>query len=281
MKLPTYVNRSEDANGDGVFESTVTTRMSRLRMPRSTSMSAGMSNTSCRHSRYASRMIGNEPKRDATCMSCDARRRVCQSGDRLPGEASRQQQRATRGFAEARREERSLGEPRDDEILRAIGIRQRDLGRRRRGRLGEARDDAVVGPEDVDLEIGALAHHRADRHRPRRVHLAAERREHAHAPVPHLVEIALDDDRPIVGDGTDGRVLVGEVLEQVARGALVEVVLLDQPSRSFRLIRRAQRARERADRATEFERTRGRSRPSRTASFRERPARARRARGRG
>ena len=190
-------------------------------------MSAGMSKTSCRHSRYASRMIGNEPKRDATCRSSDARRRVCQSGERLPGKrrgsssarpAASRKRAAKSGVSESRATTRSsrgrdpAGTPRPAAAPPPRGsarrCRRRSTGRRSR--------------------VAALAHHRADRHRPRRVHLAAERREHAHAPVADLVEVALDDDRAVVGHRAGGRVLVGEVLEQVARGALVEVVLLDR-----------------------------------------------------
>ena len=146
---------------------------------------------------------------------------------------SRQQQRATRGLAEARGEERRLRQPCHDKVLRPVRVREHDLSGRRRGGLGEARDDPVVRPEHVDLDVAPLADHGADRHRPGRVHLAAEGREHADAPVADLVDIALDDDRPVVRHRARCRVLIGEVLEQVARGALVEVVLLDQPARAL------------------------------------------------
>ncbi len=49
------------------------------------STSPGTSKTSWRHSRTASRTIGNEPNSLATCSSCAARWRCCHSGVRLPG----------------------------------------------------------------------------------------------------------------------------------------------------------------------------------------------------
>ena len=60
------------------------------------------------------------------------------------------------------------------------------------------------------------------RHRPRRVHLGAERREHAHPPVADLVAEALDDDRAVVGHHAGGLGLLVEVGEEVAGRALVE-----------------------------------------------------------
>lgn len=49
------------------------------------SASPGTSKTSCRHSRTASRTIGNEPNSEATWRSWAARWRCCHSGVRLPG----------------------------------------------------------------------------------------------------------------------------------------------------------------------------------------------------
>ena len=172
----------------------------------------------------------------------------------LAGIAAWKQQRAGRGLAEARGEERRLAQAIDHERFDALGVGQHELSVRRAIRLGEARDDAVVGPEHIDLEVRSLPHHRADGHRPRRVHLPAERREHADAPVPHLIEVALDDDRLVVGCRARGGDLIAEVLEQVLRRELVKVVPFFEEGRRFLRLGFAQRARERADGAAELER---------------------------
>src|SRR5206468_3758999 len=72
---------------------------------------------------------------------------------------------------------------------------------RRRIGVGEADDEAVVAPHRFDVDLQLVAHLRRDRHRPRRVDAAAERREDADAPVAEVVENALDDDGAIVGNG--------------------------------------------------------------------------------
>ena len=89
--------------------------------------------------------------------------------------------------------------------------------------------DAVVRPDRLHLDPVRFAQPRRDRHRPRRVHAAAERRENADTPVADLVAEPLDHDRAIRRHGT-GRVgLIAQEREQVARGALVEEVVVAQP----------------------------------------------------
>ena len=67
----------------------------------------------------------------------------------------------------------------------------------------------------------------------------AERREDADAPVAEVVEDALDDDGAVVGDRAGRLALIGQVLQEVLRRQLVEVVLLGQPlDRVGRLHRR-------------------------------------------
>ena len=88
--------------------------------------------------------------------------------------------------------------------------------------------------DQIDCASSAerLAQPRGERQRPRRVHAAAERREDADAPVADLVAEALDDDRP-VGRHRAGRAcLLAQEREQVARRALVEVVLVARAARA-------------------------------------------------
>ena len=160
-------------------------------------------------------MTGKLPYLRATCSSDCAFSRCCQSGVRSPGPAARDQQRAAGVLAEARAEERRLPQLGDDEILDLARVDEQLLDRRRRIRLGEVQRDAVVRPDRLRLDAVRLAQPRGDRHRPRRVHAAAERREDADAPVADLVAEALDDDRAVGRDGAGRVLLLAQEREQV------------------------------------------------------------------
>ena len=86
-------------------------------------------------------------------------------------------------------------------------------------------DDAVVGGDDVGLEPEALAHARGQREPPGGVHAPAVGGEDAQPPVADLVAKALEHDRALAGQHARGGLLLAQVGEQVARGALVEVVV--------------------------------------------------------
>ena len=148
-------------------------------MSRSTSRSAGRSNTSLTHSRVASRSIGNVGYRAATARRSAAFWRCCHSGVRRSGRRrGRSRARAAR-LAEAAGEQRRPRQGRHDEVVDLVGIDGELLERELVDGLGQAQHDAVVAPEQLDLEPPALGQPGLQRHRPRRVHLGAERREHA------------------------------------------------------------------------------------------------------
>src|SRR5204863_370593 len=65
----------------------------------------------------------------------------------------------------------------------------------------------------------------ADRQCPRRVYAAAEGGQDAHAPVTQLVAEAFDDHSAIAGDRARGLLLLGQVVQQIARGEFVEAML--------------------------------------------------------
>jgi hypothetical protein len=80
-----HANSSDWANGDAFAVSTLTSRSLRERSSPSTVLSAGTSNTSCRHSRDVSRRMGNDGYLAATANRSAARWRCCHKGVRLSG----------------------------------------------------------------------------------------------------------------------------------------------------------------------------------------------------
>ena len=187
----------------------------------------------------------------------------------LSGTPPRQEQRARRVLAEARREKcgrrsAQIRGPRSatphrkrrlNEIAHGVRVGQQQLDGRRLVGTGEAHDDPVVRPEDVGLVTVSLADHRADRHRPRCVHARAEVAEDAHAPIAHVVEVALDNDRVVVRHCPGRRLLVAEVLQEIARGTLGQGVFGHELFRRLLRCERPHAPRKRSDRATELERT--------------------------
>ena len=197
-------------------------------------------------------MIGNEPYFRATCRSDCAFRRCCQSGVRCPGRRRGISSARDGVLAKARAEERRAGQLADHELLDLLGVDHQILGRRRRVGIGQVQCDPVVRPDRVHLDAERLAQASGERERPRRVHASAERRQQADAPVADLVAEALDHDGAVGrDDARRGRLLVQE-REQVARGLLVERVLVAQPRERLLLGERDELARELPDRGAEL-----------------------------
>ena len=147
-----------------------------------------------------------------------------------PRRPAGEQQRAGGGLSEHRREQRGPGQARDHELLDLVGVEQQVLDRDPLLGLGQADRDAVVAPQHLHVEPVAFGEPALDRHRPRRVHALAERRQHADAPVADLVGEAFDDDRAVVGDGAGRLALVLEVRREVLGRELVQAELGPQPS---------------------------------------------------
>src|SRR5438067_6088888 len=104
--------------------------------------SAGTSKTSRNTSRYVSRMIGNEPNREATCSRSYARLRCCQSGVRRSGRR-RGRSSARGGFAELVREHGDLAELSRAELCDFVGVGNNQLRARRGAGVAGAEDVAV------------------------------------------------------------------------------------------------------------------------------------------
>ncbi len=139
--------------------------------------------------------------------------------------APRQQERPRRRFAEPSREQGGVAYLLEDELLEVVGLDEDRLDGRRLVDVGEAEDDAVVGPDDVDLAAVAVAEPAPGGERPRRMDARPERAEHDDAPVADLIAELLDDDGP-VGRQDSGVVdLLGQEAGEVGRGPLVEEVV--------------------------------------------------------
>ncbi len=146
----------------------------------------------------------------------------------LPGTPARDEQRPGRGLAEAGREHGRGRQRRDHDVAQLVGVDGELLERQLVDGLGQADGQAVVAPEHVDLDPPPLGQPVPQGHGPRRVDLRAERGQHAHPPVADLVAEPLDHDGAVVGHGTGGGRLVGQVEQQVRRGQLVEPGLVAQ-----------------------------------------------------
>ena len=194
---------------------------------------------------------------------------------------ARDEERARGVLAEARAEQGRPAELGDDEVLELVRPDEQLLLGGRRVGVGQVERDAVVRPDEVDLEPERLAQARGEGERPRRVDAGAERREDAEAPVADLVAEALDDDRAVRREHAGRLLLLAQVDEQVLGGALVELVLGRQPLAARAVVQPDQLAPGAADRLAELVRVGRRPRPSRTAPGPGRREPARRARGRG
>ena len=172
--------------------------------------------------------------------------------------APRQEQGPRRGLAELGREQRRRAELAQHQRLDVVGIGQHQPRIGRLVGVGEADDEAVVVPHRLGVDAALLAHAGEDRHRPRRHHPSAERRQQADAPVAQLVAAALDDEGAIVRHVADRRALIGQVLQQVLGRLPIEVVLLFEPGEGGGGRLRLERADQRADGAAELERPAGR-----------------------
>ena len=185
----------------------------------------------------------------------------------LAGPAAGQQQRARRVLAEPRREQRrcsaastttssSISSGSIDELVEREVV----------DRFGQPQHDAVVGPQHLDRQAEPLVEARSERERPRRVHLRAERREDADAPVADLVAEALDDDRAVVGHRAGGLGLLVEVPQEVVRGPAGRARVVRQAGHRV-VARRGRGARARTRRAPGRARAAARAgRRARTAS---------------
>ena len=172
----------------------------------------------------------------------------------LVGAAARQQQRAARGLAKAPGKQRRRSQLAQHKLHGFGRLHQNPIRIGRLVGVGEAQHKAVVAPQRFHFRPAGGANARAHRHGPGNMDAAAERREHADAPVAQLVAAALDDNRAVVGNLPRRFGLVGEKAQQIFRRAGIEIVFVDEARERSRLRQGAQLAHHGADAAAEFER---------------------------
>jgi hypothetical protein len=118
----------------------------------------------------------------------------------LAGPPPRDQQRTRGVLAEARPEQRRLPHLGEQQLVELGRVEQQQVGRGRRVGIGKVERDSVVRPDRLHLDPERLAQARPDRHRPRRVHAAAEWSQDANSPIPDLVPKTFDHDGAIRRD---------------------------------------------------------------------------------
>jgi hypothetical protein len=160
----------------------------------------------------------------------------------------------------------------------SVGVDRQLVGRGRRVGVGQVERDSVVRPDRLHVEVERLPQLRCEREPPRRVNAAAERREDADAPVADLVAEALDHDGAVRRHDAGRGGLLVEEREEVARGLLVERVLVAKPSERLLSGSEDDLARHLPDRCAELVRPADALAPSRTAPPPARRAPARRSR---
>ncbi len=141
---------------------------------------------------------------------------------------TRDQQRSGGVLPEPSAEQRRSRQLGDDQVLQLVGFDQHQVGRRGLVGIGKVDDDAVVGPDRVDLQVALGADLLRERQAPGRVDPAAVGREDADPPVSDLVPEALDDDRLVGGDDAGRRLLLLQIGDEVGSRPAVEVVLARQ-----------------------------------------------------
>ena len=137
----------------------------------------------------------------------------------LPGE----QQGAGGALAETGGEEGAAADLRRHDLFEFLRVEQEQLGP---GRLvlhhGHTQHDAVVGGHRGAVHAVPLVQPLPDGEGPGRVHRHAERAVQHHPPVAEFVVEALHHQSGVAGDHLGGQLLLGEILDQVVGGEIVQ-----------------------------------------------------------
>ena len=164
--------------------------------------------------------MGNCGYLDATCSKSPARLRWAHKGVRIPG-LRLGSNRAPRGLAKARREERAVAQGSYQYVVHLVRGREQRLHVWGRAQIRKAHGNAVVHGDglDVDGQNGpSLLPHA---HGERNVNALAVRGQKAHAVVAQFVAHALDHQVPVRGHHALLE-LIAHVLKELGLGVIVE-----------------------------------------------------------
>ena len=134
---------------------------------------------------------------------------------------------------------------------------QNQLGVGRRIAIGKAQYESIVAPHGFHIRTATGTNTAGDRHGPGRVNAAAERGEHADAPIAHFVARALDHDGAVIWNHGGGNFLVSEKADKVFRRHGIEIVLAGQAAQRGVARHLAQFAHQLANAAAKLERAAG------------------------
>ncbi len=146
----------------------------------------------------------------------------------LVGSTPGKEQSARRALPETRGEHGRARQLGHDQLVDLLGVDQQLLDRQVVDGFGESQHDPVVAPDHLGLDPPFVGEPGPQRDRPWRMHPRPERGEDADPPIADLVAEPLDHDGAVVGHGTRGLALIGQVLHQVGGGQLVQAVVVDQ-----------------------------------------------------
>jgi hypothetical protein len=136
-------------------------------------------------------------------------------------------------------------------------IEKNQFGVGRRIAVGEAQHESIIAPHRFHIRTATGTNAAGDRHGPGRVNAAAERGEHADAPIAHFVARALDHDGAVIWNRGGGNFLVSEKADKVFRRHGIEIVLAGQAAQRGIARHVSQFAHQLADAAAKLERPAG------------------------
>ncbi len=152
---------------------------------------------------------------------------------------SGQQQGPGRALPEAGGEERRPADLSGHQVVDLVRVQHQELGQLLVQFLGvgefrQPQHDAVVGGHCLHIGAVPLPHPRSDAQGPGGVHRGAERAVQHDPPVADLVAEPLDDQGAVIGHLAGGLLLLGDVIDQVAHGILIQPLIAQPASTGLR-----------------------------------------------
>ena len=169
------------------------------------------------------------------------------------GPTAGEEERTGGRFAECCGKEGRICDLAEEERVEILRIEQELARGRGFIRLGEAEQNPIVRPDDVDIGVSRIAIAPPCRERPRRVNACPERAEQGDAPVPDLISKPFHDDAAVRRHCAGCGALIADEGHEVLRGPGVQVILRLQNLRGLGPLETADPAGEGSDGAAELE----------------------------